>query len=173
MWPDRRILDLLGVESPIIQAPMAGAVSSAMVIAVSEAGGLGSLPCAMLSAEQARDELGVVRQRTSSATGRRGPTPIALGLDPRAPAPTNRCSSHRGKDRSSRSFVMADTVYLRWRTRSHSRLWTSFPQPEVRPLVFPAGGQTLPLGARRQRRGPVVSRKTLGSSGLIVTITVL
>ena len=48
MWPDRRILDLLGIELPIIQAPMAGPVSSAMVIAVSEAGGLGSLPFAML-----------------------------------------------------------------------------------------------------------------------------
>ena len=62
MWPDRRILDLLGIELPIIQAPMAGPVSSAMVITVSEVGGLGSLPCATLSAEQARDELGVVRQ---------------------------------------------------------------------------------------------------------------
>ena len=51
-----------------------------------------------------------------------------------------RFSSHRGKDRSSRSFVMADTVYLRWRTRSHSRLWTSFPQPEVAALGLSSGG---------------------------------
>ena len=65
MWPDRRILDLLGIELPIIQTPMAGPVSSVMVIAVSEAGGLGSLPCAMLERGQARDELGVVRPRTS------------------------------------------------------------------------------------------------------------
>lgn len=49
MWPDRRILDLLGIELPIIQAPMAGANGSAMAIAVSEAGGLGSLPCARKS----------------------------------------------------------------------------------------------------------------------------
>jgi IMP dehydrogenase/GMP reductase len=47
-WPDSRILELLGIQVPIIQAPMAGAVLSEMVIAVSEAGGLGSLPCAML-----------------------------------------------------------------------------------------------------------------------------
>src|SRR3954447_15513405 len=65
MWPDYRIQNLLGIELPIVQAPMAGAVSSEMVIAVSEAGGLGSLPCAMLSAEQARTELGIIRQRTS------------------------------------------------------------------------------------------------------------
>ena len=65
MWPDTRLLDLLGIELPIIQAPMAGAVSPEMVIQVSEAGGLGSLPCAMLSTEQARNDLGVIRQRTS------------------------------------------------------------------------------------------------------------
>jgi nitronate monooxygenase len=65
MWPDRRILDLFGIDLPIIQAPMAGSVGSEMVIAVSEAGGLGSLPCAMLSVDQARNELGIIRQRTS------------------------------------------------------------------------------------------------------------
>ncbi|MBO0765376.1 MAG: nitronate monooxygenase, partial [Hyphomicrobiaceae bacterium] len=64
MWPDRRLLDLLGIEVPIIQAPMAGANASAMAIAVSEAGGLGSLPCAMLNAAKVRAEIGVIRQRT-------------------------------------------------------------------------------------------------------------
>ena len=65
MWPDARLLDLLGIEHPIIQAPMAGAVSPEMVIQVSEAGGLGSLPCAMLTPDQARNDLGVIRQRAS------------------------------------------------------------------------------------------------------------
>ncbi len=64
MWPDRRILDLFGIEHPIVQAPMAGAQGSALAIAVSEAGGLGSLPCALLSTEQARNELQIIRQRT-------------------------------------------------------------------------------------------------------------
>lgn len=45
MWPDHRLLDLIGIELPIIQAPMAGATGSAMALATSEAGGLGSLPC--------------------------------------------------------------------------------------------------------------------------------
>jgi nitronate monooxygenase len=65
MWPDRRILELLHIELPIVQAPMAGAQGAELAIAVSQAGGLGSLPCAMLSPEQARTELGIIRQRTS------------------------------------------------------------------------------------------------------------
>ena len=65
MWPDRRLLDLLGIELPIIQAPMAGANGAAMAIAVSEAGGLGSLPCAMLGADKVRAEIGVIRQQTA------------------------------------------------------------------------------------------------------------
>lgn len=64
MWPDKRLLDLFGIELPLIQAPMAGAQGAAMAIAVSQAGGLGSLPCAMLGLEQARAEIGVVRQQT-------------------------------------------------------------------------------------------------------------
>lgn len=61
-WPDSRILDLFAIELPVLQAPMAGATGSAMAIAVSNAGGLGSLPCAMLSAEQIRQELEAFRQ---------------------------------------------------------------------------------------------------------------
>ena len=64
MWPDRRLLELLGIELPIVQAPMAGATGAAMAVAVSEAGGLGSLPCALLDAERMRIEIGVIRQRT-------------------------------------------------------------------------------------------------------------
>ncbi len=63
-WPDTRILDLLGIELPIIQAPMAGATGSAMVIAASNAGALGSMPAAMLSVEQLREELKVIRQHS-------------------------------------------------------------------------------------------------------------
>lgn len=63
-WPDIRILDLLGIELPIIQGPMAGASNSSMVIAVCNAGGLGSMPAAMLSVEQLREELQTIRQHT-------------------------------------------------------------------------------------------------------------
>lgn len=48
---------LLGIAHPIIQAPMAGVQTSALAIAVSQAGGLGSLPCAMLSHDALQTEL--------------------------------------------------------------------------------------------------------------------
>src|SRR5215813_3151527 len=55
---------LLGIELPIIQAPMAGAQGGAMAVAVSNAGGLGSLPCAMLSLEAMRNELALIKAQT-------------------------------------------------------------------------------------------------------------
>jgi nitronate monooxygenase len=64
-WPDRRILELLGIEHPILQAPMAGSTLGDMAAAVSEAGGLGSLPCATLSVDQMRAEVGAIRQKTT------------------------------------------------------------------------------------------------------------
>ena len=60
-----KISELLGIELPIIQAPMAGAQASAMAIAVSNAGALGSLPCAMLTAEGLRKELELIKTQTS------------------------------------------------------------------------------------------------------------
>jgi nitronate monooxygenase len=65
-WPDTRILDLFGVELPILQAPMAGASGSAMAIAVGNAGGLASLPCAMLSPQQIREEVALIRESSSA-----------------------------------------------------------------------------------------------------------
>ena len=65
MWPNDRFIKLCGLEFPIIQAPMADAALSDMVVAVSEAGGLGSLACALLSVEQVRKELEFIRQSTS------------------------------------------------------------------------------------------------------------
>lgn len=65
LWPDNRICELFGIELPIVQAPMAGSQGSELAIAVGEAGGLGSLPCAILNDEQIRNELGVIRQRTN------------------------------------------------------------------------------------------------------------
>jgi nitronate monooxygenase len=64
MWPDRRFLELLNIEHPIVQAPMAGAMDWELAAAVSEAGGLGSLPCAMLKPEQVREQVEKIRGRT-------------------------------------------------------------------------------------------------------------
>jgi nitronate monooxygenase len=60
-----QIRSILGTELPIIQAPMAGVQGSALAIAVSNAGGLGSLPCAMLSLDAMRAELAAVTSGTS------------------------------------------------------------------------------------------------------------
>lgn len=79
MWPNRRLLDLLGIDLPIIQAPMAGANGSAMAAAVGEAGGLGSLPCAMLPMDKARAEIGVIRQQVSA--------PLNVNFFTHTPAP--------------------------------------------------------------------------------------
>jgi len=111
-WHDRRILDLFGIDLPILQAPMAGVSTPEMAIAVSEAGGLGSLACAQLSVEQARTDLATIRRATRRpinvnffchtppapepervAAWRKLLAPYyrELGLDPEAPIPeTNR-----------------------------------------------------------------------------------
>lgn len=56
--------EFAGVELPVVQAPMAGVQGSALAIAVCAAGGLGSLPCAMLSADAMRRELTAIRTAT-------------------------------------------------------------------------------------------------------------
>ena len=56
---------LLGIELPIIQAPMAGVQGSVLAAAVSNAGGLGSLPCAMLSLDAIRNEVAAIKALTS------------------------------------------------------------------------------------------------------------
>jgi nitronate monooxygenase len=55
---------LVDIPLPLIQAPMAGVQGSTLAIAVSQAGGLGSLPCAALSPEQIRAEIEAIRAAT-------------------------------------------------------------------------------------------------------------
>ncbi len=59
------ITSLFGIELPIIQAPMAGVQGSALAAAVRAAGGLGSLPCAMLTLQAMRDELAALQAQRS------------------------------------------------------------------------------------------------------------
>jgi nitronate monooxygenase len=61
----QRFTQMFGVDLPIIQAPMAGSSDADLAIAVSEAGGLGSLPCAMLTPDQVVSAMAAIRQRTS------------------------------------------------------------------------------------------------------------
>jgi nitronate monooxygenase len=63
---DTPLLQLLGIEKPIIQAPMAGVSTPALAAAVSNAGGLGSLGVGAMNAEGARK---VIRE-TRALTGK-------------------------------------------------------------------------------------------------------
>jgi nitronate monooxygenase len=66
MWPDRRLLNLFKTEFPIVLAPMAGIMDADLVIAAAQGGALGSLPCAMISVEKAREQINIIRQRVSA-----------------------------------------------------------------------------------------------------------
>lgn len=57
--------NMFGIDLPIIQAPMAGSSDPELAIAVSESGGLGSLPCAMLTPDQVAASLRTIRERTT------------------------------------------------------------------------------------------------------------
>jgi nitronate monooxygenase len=59
------IAELFNIEVPLIQAPMAGVQDSALAIAVSNAGALGSLPCAMSAPQAIRAELTAIKARTA------------------------------------------------------------------------------------------------------------
>jgi len=58
------LTQLLGMALPIIQAPMAGVQAGTLAVAVSNAGGLGSLPCALLSVDGMRKELAAIAAQT-------------------------------------------------------------------------------------------------------------
>jgi nitronate monooxygenase len=64
-WPDHRVIELFGIDLPIVLAPMAGPGTAELAIAVCQAGGLGSLPCAQRSPAESRVALGQIRKGTS------------------------------------------------------------------------------------------------------------
>jgi len=57
--------DLFGISLPIVQAPMAGVQGPSLALAVTQAGGLGSLPAATLTPEALRRDLLALRERTA------------------------------------------------------------------------------------------------------------
>ncbi|MGD9920799.1 MAG: NAD(P)H-dependent flavin oxidoreductase [Pseudorhodoplanes sp.] len=109
-WPDRRFTDLFNIEHPIVLAPMAGSIDHELAAEVAEAGGLGSIPCAMLDLEQMHDQVGKYRVRTRRPLNlnffchtppelnnareaawreRLAPYYRELGIDPAAPVPSS------------------------------------------------------------------------------------
>src|SRR5215470_3958894 len=65
MWPRTDLLELLDITHPIIPAPMSGFSSPALVAAVSNAGALGSLGCATLATQAARDQVEEIRRASN------------------------------------------------------------------------------------------------------------
>ena len=64
-WPNRRLLDLLKLDIPIIQAPMAGSDSVPLARSVSSTGALGSLACALLTPDGVREAARAIREGMS------------------------------------------------------------------------------------------------------------
>src|SRR5215213_8881464 len=64
-WPCSALTELLGIEHPIIQAPMAGASNAILAATVSEAGGLGGFGGTDSSPDALRGVIGEIRERTS------------------------------------------------------------------------------------------------------------
>lgn len=65
-WLDRRLLDLLKIDAPLLLAPMAGSGLSALAIAVAKVGGLGAIPCSSISVEKATAEVAAFRAAVSA-----------------------------------------------------------------------------------------------------------
>ena len=65
MWPDRRLVDLLGIEHPLVLAPMAGLGTIELAAAVCAGGGLGSLGCVGLQPEHVMQAVDKLRRLTS------------------------------------------------------------------------------------------------------------
>jgi nitronate monooxygenase len=110
MWPNRRLIDLFGIEHPIVQAPMAGAMDAGLAAEVSAAGGLGSLPAGLLSPDALREQFAKFRALTDKPVNvnflchtppelsnarearwrdRLAPYYRELGIDPAAPVPSS------------------------------------------------------------------------------------
>jgi nitronate monooxygenase len=110
MWPDRRLIELFNIELPIVQAPVAGAMDWELAAAAAQAGALGSLPCAMLNADQLREQMAQIRAHTKKPINlnffchsppvlnnarearwreRLAPYYRELGIDPAAPVPSS------------------------------------------------------------------------------------
>lgn len=65
MWPRRDLIELLEIDHPIVQAPMGLDSTPALVVAVSNAGGLGGLGCSYMSLEELRAKADKIRSGTN------------------------------------------------------------------------------------------------------------
>jgi nitronate monooxygenase len=97
MWPDKRLLDLFKTEHPIVLAPMAGAMDTDLAIAVAQAGGLGSLPVAMLDEQKMRAQMAAFRAATTK--------PINLNFFVHKPPELNNAREHAWRERLKPYYI--------------------------------------------------------------------
>ena len=93
MWPDRRLLELFGIEHPIVLAPMADLATVELASVVSNAGGLGSVGCATMDPQLAADTIAQLRRRTTK--------PVNLNFFCHEPARVDAISERAWHDRLS------------------------------------------------------------------------
>ena len=100
--PSTALCRRLGLELPIVQAPMAGGwTTPALVAAVSNAGALGMLAAARLSAQELRTQVEAVRAATDRPFG------VNFLLAPPDPAPRDAGEMQRALDRGRAKFGLA------------------------------------------------------------------
>jgi nitronate monooxygenase len=97
MWPDRRLTDLFKIEHPIVLAPMAGAMDFELAAAVALGGGLGSLPCAMLTPAGLREQAAQFRARASK--------PLNVNFFCHTPPVPNNAREHAWRERLKSYYV--------------------------------------------------------------------
>ena len=97
MWPDQRVLDLFKIEHPVVLAPMAGAMDTGLAIAVADAGGLASLPIAMLDERQMRDQMEKFRAATDK--------PVNLNFFCHKPSVPNNAREHAWREKLKPYYV--------------------------------------------------------------------
>ncbi|GMF47671.1 unnamed protein product [Phytophthora fragariaefolia] len=92
-WRDLRIIQRLGLRVPLFQAPMAGAQASDLAIAVARGGGLGAIPCALLSPDSVREHVRHFRAATSDMSA-----PINLNFFCHTLPPANSAADKQWQD---------------------------------------------------------------------------
>jgi nitronate monooxygenase len=96
MWPDRRLIELFGIEHPIVLAPMAGLGTIGLAASVCEAGGLGSIGCATMQPQLVAKTVQELRGLT--------PKPINVNFFCHTPAKADPGREHAWQDRLLRYY---------------------------------------------------------------------
>lgn len=133
-WPDPRLCQLLGIEHPIVQAPMAGSATPDLAAAVGNAGGLGSLGLALNGAEAVRVACAEMRARTNAGFN------LNFFVMPELPVQT-----------------AGDRAAMRQRLSGHYTALGLGPVPDSEPEVPPSGLPKAVLEAILAERPRVVS----------------